>query len=311
MILTITLNPCLDTTIITNNFKLNYTNKYNTKVENLGGKGINVSSALKNIGTDSKCITLNFSDDNFISKELSNRGLEYKLITVEGKLRNNIKIFDNSTKQMTEINQLTNIENISTIDNIIKQIKEEIDKLSSNDILVLSGSVPNGFASDIYAKLIRYAKNQGVFVCLDSSGDLLKEGIKEKPNMIKPNKDELQQILNKNLNSIDEILSELEKLNNFGIDYVCLSMGEDGAIMYSNNGVYIANSLSVEVKSLQGAGDSFVAGFCKELNTNNEYLMLKSAIACATGTVVQEGTILCSKEDYFKYFDEVEIINIG
>lgn len=311
MILTITLNPCLDTTIITNDFKLNSTNKYYTKVENLGGKGINVSSALKNIGIDSKCITLNFSDDDFISKELYNRDLEYKLITVEGKLRNNIKIFDNNTKQMTEINQLTIIDDKSIIDGIISQIQEEIKKLSKDDILVLSGSVPNGFTSDIYAKLIKYAKKQNVFVCLDTSGNLLKEGIKEKPNMIKPNKDELQQILNKDLNSIDEILSELEKLNNFGIDYVCLSMGEDGAIMYSNNGVYIANSLNVDVKALQGAGDSFIAGFCKELKTNNDYLILKSAIACATGTVVQEGTILCSKEDYLKYFDRVEIINIG
>lgn len=310
MILTITLNPCVDITLLTQNFTINSTNKFTSKRTDLGGKGINVSTALNNIGVNSKCITLNFND-NFIKNELDKRNFDYKLINVDGELRTNLKIFDTKTNKMTEVNENNSIEDKIIIENIITQIKKEIDLLSNDDILILSGSVPNGFNLNIYNELINFAKSKNIFVCLDSSGDLLKQGIKATPNMIKPNIDELRELSKKPLNNIDEILSELEKINNFGIEYVCLSMGEDGAIMYSNNGIYIANSLNVKVKALQGAGDSFVAGFCKELPSKNDYLILKSSIACATGTITQEGTNLCTKQDYDNYFDKVEIINIG
>lgn len=311
MILTVTLNPSLDVTITLDDFKTNHKNDFSNRKISVGGKGINVSNALYNLGIDSECISLNFLEHGFVSKKLYKKGYKRKLIDVIGDLRTNYKIFDKSKNQMTEINEISSIGDDFQVQKIIKKVENEIRNLSKGDILVLAGSVPSDFDNKIYYDLINLAKERDVFVVLDAGGELLREGIKANPNMIKPNLDELQEFANKELNSVEEIISVVDSIKNDKIEYVCVTMGSDGAYMKTNNGAYIANAIDVVPKKLYSAGDAFVAGLLKELDSKNDIQMLKTAVACATATIMCEYDKMFSQQDVEKLIEKVQIINIG
>jgi len=310
MITTLTLNPCIDHTIEVEGIAFGGTNRIKNVKKDVGGKGINVSTALKQLGYETRALIFSHEREAVsVEDELKRRGIPCERVFVSGELRTNLKLFDCNLQEMTEFNErgtpvleTAGEEMISLIENVLPDTK----------ILVLSGSVPPGISSDFYRKTIELVKKAGVRTILDADGELFREGIKAKPTMIKPNLEELERYLGKTLSLEKEIVETATELVKTGIPYVCVSVGADGAYLACEEGVYHTKGAEIEVRGVQGAGDSLVAGFAiglTEKRSPEECLRL--AVACANGSLIHEGTEMCRREDVEKLIGEIEVRRIG
>ena len=191
----------------------------------------------------------------------------------------------------------------------IEKLVDEIDvRLDHTHILVLSGSVPPGVPANIYQRLIHLAHKKDVKTVLDTTGEPFRLGLEEKPFLIKPNSKEFEQAFKNELKSGKGPLEVARQIVDGGIPYVCISMGADGARLLDQEHTYRAKARPVEAKGLTGAGDSMVAGMCyalrKRLDTAD---MLRYAMACAAGSVRQEGTLLAREADVKELLPQVEL----
>jgi 1-phosphofructokinase len=184
--------------------------------------------------------------------------------------------------------------------------------LDDSSILVLNGSVPRGVPEDIYGEIIKKAKEKGIKTILDAANQLLIEGIKEKPYLIKPNKDEFEEAFGKKITSIENAVTFAREIISQGIRYVCLSMGDEGALLVSKENAYLAPPLKLDIKGVQGAGDSLVAGMCIAINQGlSDEELLKYGVATASGSLIHEGTLLCNPEDFASMYKQIIIQKIG
>ena len=236
--------------------------------------------------------------------KLEAEGIPYRFVEVEGRLRVNQKLFDESKAEMTECNEKGCAVTGDDVEALIAMLQEELQDAS---VLVLSGSVPPGVDRDIYARMIPIAKEMGVKVILDANGELLKEGVKAGPYLIKPNKEEFEKTFLEGEVFQGQDVCTIEKaatdIMNQGVSYICLSQGSDGAVLMhlplsesgKPSGEFIVEqrpAISVPIRSLQGAGDAMVAGLCKAIYVGKEDKMLEYAMTMAASTIMLEGTAM-------------------
>lgn len=300
MIYTLTLSPSIDYYLILDELKKGHINRSQTEYIRIGGKGINVSKVLKELEVESipVLLTAGFTKDKII-EDLENHKFNYHNIEVNGINRINVKI---QAKEETAIN--TNGLFIS--DYHINQIVDYFNILTKNDYLVISGSIPNGVRRDVYEYIISKLDYENINIIVDAEKDLLLNTLKYKPFLVKPNKEELEQLCNKKLKSIDEIYNEGCKLIKLGAKNVIISLGDMGLLYISSNleKVYL-NSIDVNVISTVGAGDSLIAGFIAGHSSNKEINeCLKLGLACATATV--ESMYLATKREIDKKFKMIK-----
>ena len=299
-VLTMTLNPCIDRTVYMESFEVGATNIVKKVIEEAAGKGINVAIGLNHLQVPVKALGFAYREDkDKLYGKLDAEQIPYSFVEVEGRLRVNQKFFDESKFQMTECNEKGMPITGEDVNKLLKMLEQELTEAS---LLVLSGSVPPGVNKDIYAVMTNMANKAGVKVVLDASGDLLAEGVKAGPYLIKPNRDEFEKTFMEENDEVSEFGME-EKARQLiaqGIAYICLSMGADGAMLWSKLSS-AENSTSslikerrtaipVPIRSLQGAGDAMVAGLCKAIYADEEDKMLDYALAMAASTIMLEGT---------------------
>lgn len=300
MIYTLTLNPALDYDIYTDSFylgKLNLSKKNNYRV---GGKGINVSIMLKNLGVEN--IALGYIGGfvgNYILEECNKKGLQTKFITIKDNNRINIKL--NSNSEETEISGLS--PNIS-VENLEK-LKLEIKKMTEKDILVLSGSINTSLSNDLYKEISKLTKAK---IILDTRGNLLLDNIYNNL-LIKPNIKELEEVFNEKIENEEQIYKLCEVFFEKGVENVMLSMGKDGAYLITKNEMYKGTVPDGKLINSIGAGDSTVAGFIYSY-LNNESLenTLKMAIACGSATAYSYE--IGEKEEVLKLLNDIKIEKI-
>lgn len=300
-ILTMTLNPCIDRTVYLEQLQVGETNIVKKVIEEAAGKGINVAIGLQHLHVPVKALGFAYKEDaDKLYEKLEAEDIPHAFVEVEGRLRVNQKLFDESKSQMTECNEKGSPVAKEDVNKLLELLRKELSEAS---ILVLSGSVPLGVNKDIYALMTTMANEAGVKVVLDANGELLLEGVKAKPYLIKPNREEFvktflqEQLVNTHIKSV------AKKLIENGVTYICLSLGADGAILIStsaynkmsdddDNSLIIDKrpAISVPIRSLQGAGDAMVAGLCKAIYDNEEDKMLDYALNMAASTIVLEGT---------------------
>lgn len=308
-VLTMTLNPCIDRTEYYDSFQVGATNIVKKAMEEAAGKGINVAVGLSHLNVPVKAMGFAYKEDkDKLYEKLDAEQIQHSFVEVAGRLRVNRKLFDESKSVMTECNEKGMPVTAEDIEALLRILCEELEDTS---ILVLSGSVPPGVDKDIYARMTTMANKAGVKVVLDASGELLLEGIKAKPYLIKPNKEEFQKsfLKNEKINTelddtelSEQILVDVSKgIVKGGLSYVCLSLGADGAMLISHKmsesvdekGSFRVDkrpAIMVTVRSLQGAGDAMVAGLCKAIYEGREEKMLDYALAMAASTISLEGT---------------------
>lgn len=284
MICTVTFNPAIDYIAKTDNLCFGETNRSACEEIFFGGKGINVSCVLKELGVDS--VALGFIagfTGKALETHLKEKGIKTDFITLPyGFTRINVKL---KGKQITEINGSgPKIDNES-----LNLLFEKLDKLTSEDTLILSGSIPSSLPADIYEQIMKKLENRNIRFVVDASGKLLVNSLKYKPFMIKPNKAELSEIFGKTLETEKEIISCAAKLQKLGALNVLITLGADGAILLNENGEIIRKPAhKIQAVNTVGAGDSMVAGFIAGIDKGSDYA-LNLGRACASATTTEMG----------------------
>lgn len=292
MIYAIYLNPTIDKTIYIDHFTIGGTNRVKSSILQGGGKALNLSVVLNRLGVPA-----------YVTGFLCNRecspirnGLEDILTsfyTLEGEPRVNIKIVDRTTSVTTEINDKGPI--------VSKEALCEFEKgllhlVKPEDTVVLTGSLPQGCPPDYYCQLMAMLSCRCV---LDASGEALRQGVKQKPYLIKPNLEELGQLTGESYTSKDmsAIIDACRHLIQDGIDICVVSMGGDGAIIVNAEEAYFSKAAVKNPDSTVGAGDSMLAGVLSVLNHGgglDEAIAVGTAAAAAT--ISLPGTTLASSE---------------
>ncbi|WP_445436085.1 1-phosphofructokinase [Candidatus Borreliella tachyglossi] len=299
MIYTLTLNPAIDYKIVVDGFQKGCLNHALSSNFLAGGKGINVSSVLKNFETESiACGFLGGFTGDYIKCSLDLRGIKNEFIKIAEHTRINIKMM--SDGEETEINGNSPAILESDFKYLIKIFKN-IDK----GILIMSGSIPTSLGANAYNEI---AKNlsSNVQLIIDTSGIALQKAIELKPFLIKPNIYELEELLGIKLSSRQDVAKGGYSLIERGVQNIIVSMGGDGAVFISDKETYIASVPKINSVSTIGAGDSVVAGFVHaHQNGNSFYDSFKFGIASGTATALKGQ--LCSIDDVKEILDKINI----
>lgn len=257
VIYTVTFNPSLDYIVSVKDFRPGMTNRTSSELMLAGGKGINVSIVLGNLGIKSTALGFiaGFTGDEIV-RRLHNGGINSEFIKInDGISRINIKL---KSIDGTEINgQGPHIDSSH-----IEQLMNRLRRLESGDVLVLAGSIPASISDNIYKDIMDMLKDKGVQIVVDATSRLLTNVLEYNPFFIKPNQHELGDIFNVTLNTQEEVIPYALELKKMGAVNVCVSMGGKGAILVADDGnVYKAKAPDGILKNSVGAGDSLVAGF--------------------------------------------------
>ena len=285
MVYTVTFNPAIDYVIRMGEVRLGVTNRSEKEEMYFGGKGINVSIVLRELGIDTKALgfTAGFTGEA-IEKGLTNMGIDTDFVRLEnGNSRINVKI---KSEEETELNcQGPHID-----DKAIEALFEKLDGLKDGDSLILAGSIPSSLPSDIYECILERILGKKIRVVVDAIKDLLLNVLKYKPFLIKPNIHELGEMFGIELKTDEEIEEYARKLQEMGAVNVLVSMAGDGAMLIDEFGkVHRCGVCKGMVKNSVGAGDSMVAGFVAGvLNGDYEYA-LKLGTAAGGATAFSDG----------------------
>lgn len=286
MIYTVTFNPALDYVVRMDNLNLGMVNRSSSEAVYYGGKGINVSTVLKNIGVDSVALgfVAGFTGEK-IEEGVRALGVKTDFIRLpEGMSRINVKI---RAQQETEINAV----GPHIGDAQLHVLFEKLSALKEGDCLVLAGTIPASLPSDIYEQIMEKLQDKKIDIVVDATRDLLLNVLKYHPFLIKPNNHELGEMFGVVLQDKDEIVAYAKKLQEKGAKNVLVSMAGDGAVLITETGeVYRMGVPKGEVVNSVGAGDSMVAGFIASYFKDHDYRKaLKFGTATGSATAFSEG----------------------
>lgn len=257
MIYTLTLNPSLDYIVDVNDFEIGGVNRTKYELILPGGKGINVSIVLSNLGIDNTAWGF---VAGFVGEEIINRLENMNIKTDFIKLESGVSRINMTLRNVKE----TSINGMGAVctPKELSLLMDKLCGLGENDILVISGSVPNGILNTVYKDIIEEISARNIKFVVDTTRKYLMEVLEYKPFLVKPNQSELEEIFDVKLNGIEEIVFYAKKLQQMGAINVLVSRGGDGALLVAENDeIYISQGIQGEVVNTIGAGDSMVAGF--------------------------------------------------
>lgn len=307
MIYTVTLNPSIDYIVHAETIEMGAVNRMSADLKLPGGKGINVSRILNRL--EAPAIATGFLGGftgRFIDDWLEAEGVPTDFTPIEADTRINIKL---KAEVETEINGLG--PSVSSLE--IARLKQSLQSLNANDIVVLAGSVLPCLPQNFYQELIELIKAQDAEFVIDTTGENLLNALPHQPLLIKPNKEELGELYHTEITELSEVIHYGKKLLNDGPHFVLISMAGDGALMFTKQGVYQSNVLKRPLKNSVGAGDSMIAGFVgRWTQTNDPIEAFKWGVACGSATafsddlataafiseLLPEVTITILEEDY-------------
>jgi 1-phosphofructokinase len=307
---TVTLNPSIDKTITLESLIKDGLNRVQNIRYDAGGKGINLSVAFKGLGGDTKAVGINYRQNGGMLEDfLKKCNISYDFVLADGRLRENLKIYSSKTENITEINEQGGFVTEKNIKDLIIKVKHEA---ANSKAIALCGSIPKGVSSDIYKKLLEECNSISVFRILDAEEDMLLSGITSGPDMIKPNLFELCTVTGQKPKSHEKIVKTARDFAMpYGVSYVCVSMGEDGAMLVTKDESFYTKSLKVDVKGTTGAGDSFIAGFVKGLfEEKRTEKLLAYGVAAACDSVEKEGTMLCEEKGFIEKLNKIKVSKI-
>lgn len=309
MIITLTLNPAIDRTISIESLSKTDVNRVLDVRKDAAGKGINVARVVSSLGLKSlACGIVAGSNGAWIKKELDDLKINYLFHEVSGETRENIKVHVKETSDVIELNETGPKCSPKDLDSILKILKEVVKK---DDILVLSGSAPKGLPVNVYQIIMDHLKDLEPIVILDTSNELLVEGMKSKPDIIKPNRHELEKYFNRNYQTTNEMIVDAKTLIQKGIKEVIISLGSKGSIFVSEKEVYHIKGIHVDAKSIIGAGDAFVGGLAYGIHMGYDTVKrLSYATAVATASVLTQGTMPGKNTDVLNFLKQIEIEKI-
>lgn len=289
MIVTVTMNPAIDKTIEINRLNRGNLNRIEKIEYDAGGKGINVSKTIHELGGES--IATGFLGGNagrVIEEVLDSRGIKHDFVWVEGETRTNTKVCEQDGT-VTELNEKGPEITPEQLTNLL----EKLDDLAADNVLfILAGSIPGNMEKNIYARIIERVHKKGAKVLLDADGELFRKGLEQKPDMIKPNQWEIEELQGFSHGVSDKkLINVAEKMQKDGIDTVVISLGKNGALFVCGSYVAKGMPLKVDVHSTVGAGDAMVAAMAYSFEKKMEPReTARLCMAVSAGAVMTVGT---------------------
>ena len=295
MIYTVTFNPSLDYIVSVNDFQLGLTNRTDSELILPGGKGINVSTILMNLGIDSTAFgfAAGFTGEEII-REVEAMGIRSDFIKIDsGISRINLKLknIDGSGPEISEEK--------------IEELLRKLDILGEGDILVLAGSIPASMPADMYSTIMERLQHKNVTFIVDATKDLLINVLKYKPFLIKPNNHELGELFDVKLTTREEVIPYGKKLQKQGARNVLISMAGEGAVLVAEDGsVYEAPAPKGTLVNAVGAGDSMVAGFTAGWIEKKDYRHA-FYMGVSAGSASAFSEYLATKEEIMDLYEKV------
>lgn len=303
-IITMTVNPARDVHISCDSFAVGKDNPAKLLRSDTGGKGINVSRALYRAGVDNLCYLLLGSEDGaeFV-KPLQEMGLHLLYRTVDGPVRVNYNVHS------LEGETVIATDGPSVDAQMVHSIEQELSPLlSKGDVLSFNGRLSSRTDKDALMDMLARFGDRGVRLVLDSKSVNLRDVITLKPFLVKPNKDELEELFGVSVNSVAELYRMMKVLSDGGVENVLVSLGSDGAALLCSEGFFVASAPSVTVVSTVGAGDSMIGGFLAAFERGaSAQELLCSAIAFGSAACLTEGTLPPAPEDVRRLMPLVDV----
>lgn len=300
MIYTVTFNPSLDYIVSVNDFQLGLTNRTDSELILPGGKGINVSTILMNLGIDSTAFgfAAGFTGEEII-REVEAMGIRSDFIKIDsGISRINLKLKNIGG---TEING----SGPEISEEKIEELLRKLDILGEGDILVLAGSIPASMPADMYSTIMERLQHKNVTFIVDATKDLLINVLKYKPFLIKPNNHELGELFDVKLTTREEVIPYGKKLQKQGARNVLISMAGEGAVLVAEDGsVYEAPAPKGTLVNAVGAGDSMVAGFTAGWIEKKDYRHA-FYMGVSAGSASAFSEYLATKEEIMDLYEKV------
>lgn len=285
MVYTVTFNPAVDYIVHTKQLIAGATNRSDSEEIYFGGKGINVSIVLSELGVKSKALgfVAGFTGEA-IEMGVAEKGIDADFVHLnEGFSRINVKI---KSGEETELNG----QGPKITDEAIRELYAKLDEIQDGDTLVLAGSIPSSLPADIYERILERLSGKKIRAVVDATKDLLLNVLKYRPFLIKPNNFELGEIFGVEMKSAEDIVKYAGKLKEMGAQNVLVSMAGDGAVLLDENGkTHVCGVCSGKVKNSVGAGDSMVAGFVAGCEKGDYEYALKLGTASGGATAFSEG----------------------
>lgn len=309
MIITVTLNPALDKTVTLPGFAVNTVNRVQNVCLDPGGKGINVSKSVHALGGKTLAISvLGGAAGGYIKTALDAIGLANEAVLVEAVTRTNLKVVDPVLGTNTDINEAGSPVSPETLQRVWQKV---LHAARPGDTVVFAGKNPPEMDDGLLAQWIRQLKSLDVRVCVDTVGDPMRLALKEKPDIIKPNREELSELLGRELRTVGDIYTASRELVEQGVGLVVVSMGGEGAMFVTKDQCIRGYSPKVPVASTVGAGDAMMAALahysaagCSLEET------ARRAIAVASATVTYSGSKPAELSAILPLIDRVHIENI-
>ena len=301
MIYTVTFNPSLDYIVSVEDFKLGITNRTSSELMLPGGKGINVSTVLGNLGIENTALgfAAGFTGEEII-RQVEHMGIRSDFIMVpDGISRINLKL---KSIDGTEINGC----GPEISEAAVAELMEKLEVLGEEDVLVLAGSIPSSMPDDIYRRILKRLQGRGVTAVVDATKDLLLNVLEYRPFLVKPNNHELGEIFDVELGTRSEVISYAGKLKERGAQNVLVSMAGEGAVLVAADGkVYEAPAPEGVLINGVGAGDSMVAGFMAGYMEKEDY-EYAFHMGLAAGSASAFSEYLATKEEILQVYDQVK-----
>lgn len=306
MILTVTLNAAIDKRYVVEEFKVGEVNRVKECAYVPGGKGLNVSKPAAVAGAE--VVATGFVGGhagNYIEASLKDYHVKSAFYHLESESRSCINIWDEKNCVQTEFLEPGFTVTESEFQGFVEEFKELVKQA---DVVAMSGSVPKGLDGTAYQKLVKVVKDAGKKVILDTSGKLLEMGIEACPTMIKPNIDEIRMLTGKECTEIGEIVEAAKEIHARGVEVVAVSLGADGSLAVSDEGVFRAIVPRIDAVNTVGCGDSMIAGFAlgfaEGLGIEET---LRKASAISTAAALREETGYFVMEDMQRLYPQIKI----
>ncbi|MFC7786826.1 1-phosphofructokinase [Rossellomorea sp. GCM10028870] len=307
VIATVTLNPAIDVRYTLSQFQIGGVNRVSSIEKTPGGKGLNVTRVLSGLGNQITCTGfLGGKNGEWIQNQLSHMNLHDHFVSIQGETRSCLAVLSKGGQtEILEPGPVIGPDEIERFNRMFAYIMDTVD------FVVVSGSLPRGIPNDFYKGLSEKANQKGVRMLLDTSGPALTDSMAGKPFLIKPNKDEFNDLIGRKTNSKSDMLQQAQSICQKGVPYVLLSLGGEGAFLVSENRVLFARIPNVNVVNPVGSGDSMLAGFTHAYSHGYPIEeVLKWACACGMSNAMLEKTGSINPVHVKRFVKEIDVIEM-
>lgn len=306
MVLTVTLNAAIDKRYVVSAFREGEVNRVRECVYTPGGKGLNVSKTAAIAGAE--VVAAGFAGGHagrYIIEELGKMQIKSAFYMLEAESRSCINIWDEEKKTQTEFLE----PGFAVPRTDYEKFCGDFEVLVRGaDVVVMSGSVPEGLGTNTYKELTGIVKDAGIPAVLDTSGELLEKGIEAKPTLIKPNLDEIRMLTGMKCRTKEELIDAAKYIYHEGVSIVVISLGSEGSVMICDSGVYQAVVPKISAVNTVGCGDTMIAGLAVGLEQKMSMeAALRYASSMSAAAAMREETGFFVRDDAAKLFKEIEI----